>query len=90
MSKNWSILNWNVRGINSSDKWLALPNKIEESGCAILSLQETKRDHFDSSYLKNFCPKRINKFEFVPSIGASGGLLVAWNDNVFQGECLFF
>ena len=57
MSKNWSILNWNVRGINSSDKWLALSNKIEESGCAILTQQETKRDHFDNTYLKKLLPK---------------------------------
>jgi hypothetical protein len=30
-------------------------------------------------------PKRLDKYEFVPSIGASGGILVAWNGNLFSG-----
>lgn len=64
MNTNWNILNWNVRGLNSKDKWSALSNKIEESGCSILCLQETKRENIDASYIRNFCPKRFNKFEF--------------------------
>ena len=85
MNRSWNILNWNVRGINSSDKWLAISNKIEESQCSVICLQETKREVFDISYLRKFAPKRINKFEFSPSIGASGGLLVAWSYAMFQG-----
>jgi hypothetical protein len=34
-------------------------------------------------------PKRFNKFVYVPSEGASGGLFVGWNDTVFSGELLF-
>lgn len=70
-------------------KWLALRNKIAEANADIICLQETKKEFFDSRYLKNFCPRRINKFDFLPSIGASGGLLVAWNDSLFDGETLF-
>ena len=29
---------------------------------------------------------RISKFEFLPSIGASGGILTAWNDSIFSGQ----
>lgn len=36
------MLCWNVRGINSDDKWLAIHNKVEESGCAVFCLQELK------------------------------------------------
>lgn len=89
MFASWNILNWNIRGINSKDKWLAISNKISESNCSIVCLQETKRETFDQSYLRNFCPARINKFDYVPSQGASGGILTVWNDSVFQGECLF-
>ena len=45
----WKIMNWTLRGINSEKKWLALASKIEESGCDIICLQETKREHFDRS-----------------------------------------
>jgi hypothetical protein len=63
---------------------LALTSKIEESGCDIICLQETKRENFDMDYLKQFCLKRFNKFEFLlPSIGASGGLLIVWNGSLF-------
>jgi exonuclease III len=82
-------MNWNLRGINSEKKWLALYNKIEESGCDIICLQETKRELFDLTYIKKFCPKRFNKFEFVPSVGASGGLIIIWNGDLFNGEFAF-
>ena len=71
--RNWNILNWNIRGMNSEDKWLAIKQKIEESDCSILCLQETKRESLDAAYIKNFCPNRINKFAFLPSVGGSGG-----------------
>lgn len=80
MNRDWNILNWNIRGINDPMKWTALANKIEESQCSIVCLQETKKESFDSSYIKNFCPRRIAKFAFLPSVGASGGLLIAWNE----------
>ncbi len=40
--RNWNVLRWNVRGLNSDDKWLAIRNKIEESGCVVFCLQEQK------------------------------------------------
>lgn len=87
-NRSWNILNWNIRGINSEDKWLALGQKIEESACSILCLQETKREDFDTAYIRKFCPPRLNKFAFLPSIGASSGLLVAWNGSLFDGEVI--
>ena len=88
-NRSWNILNWNVRGLNSSDKWLAIRKKVEESAAGILCLQETKRENFDLAYIHNFCPQRFNKFEYLPSIGASGGILTAWNGTLFTGELLF-
>jgi exonuclease III len=72
----WKILNWNIRGINSEKKWSALSNKIDECGCDIIYLQETKRESFDHHYLKKFCPRRLSKFAYLPSIGASRGILI--------------
>lgn len=85
----WKILNWNIRGINSEKKWIALRNKIEESGCDIICLQETKREDFDSSYIKKFCPSKFTNFEFLPSRGASGGLITIWNGSLFSGHLSF-
>ena len=87
--RSWNILNCNITGINAEAKWLALKQKIEESAARIICLQETKREMFDLAYIHNFCPQRFNKFEYLPSIGASGGILTAWNGALFSGELMF-
>jgi exonuclease III len=88
-NRSWNILNWNVKAINASDKWLAIRQKIEESAAGIVCIQETKREQFDLAYINKFCPQRFNKFEYLPSIGASGGILTAWNGAVFSCEMIF-
>lgn len=75
--------------MNSKEKWLALSNTINETCCEIICLQETKREHIDSNLVRKFCPKRINKFDYHPFNGASGGLLVAWNITLFHGVKVF-
>ena len=70
--RNWNILCWNIRGLNATDKHDAVRNKIEESGCSIVCLQETKIQHFDMPLIKKIAPRRFDKLDFVPSVGASG------------------
>lgn len=65
-----------------------MPSKINESSCHILCLQETKKEVFDSFYLKNFCPKHLNSFAYFPSVGASGGIITIWNSSVYAGEVI--
>ena len=74
--KNWKILCWNVRWINSVSKWDSIRDKIVKSGCDIVCLQETKREVFDAPFIKNFAPRRLDYFDFIPSVGSSGGILV--------------
>jgi hypothetical protein len=85
-NRKWKFLAWNVRGINSQAKWNAIRNKITESSCSVVCLQETKRTSFDSNYLKNFCHRNLNMLEFTPSVGASGGLITIWNGHLFDGD----
>jgi exonuclease III len=88
MKVDWNVLCWNVRGLNDKDKRLLVFNKIDESNCAIICLQETKCESFEHSFIRTFCPKRFDRFVFVPSIGASGGIIVLWNSRVFMGTLL--
>ena len=88
LNRNWNILNWNIKGINSEDKCSAVKEKIEECACSIYCIQETKRDRFDHSFIKKLAPKRFNKFAFSPSTGTSGGILLGWNNSVFSGEVI--
>ena len=88
-NKQWNILCWNVRGINSEKKQLAIRNAIDVSGCSVVCLQETKHPSFDASFVKLFCPKKFDMFAWVPSSGASGGLITVWMSSVFTGVPVF-
>ena len=84
----WKVLCWNVRGLNSESRQRAVRNKIDESQCQVICLQETKMETFDLKTLKACCPKRFDQFVFSPSVGASGGLAVIWNSGWFSRELL--
>lgn len=88
MNRNWSVLNWNIRGINDDKKWLAIANKISEADCAIVVVQEIKRESFDSAYIRNFCHRKLSKFDYLPSVGAFGGLITIWNEQFFTGRTI--
>jgi exonuclease III len=87
-NRSWQILCWNIRGLNGRDKWDAVRTKIDESACAVLCLQETKRAHFDKAFIRNFAPRRFDSFDYIPSEGASGGLLLLWNSSIFSATII--
>ena len=41
---------------------------------------------FDAAALKSLCPQHFDQFAFIPSIGASGGIVTIWNSSVFTGR----
>ena len=82
------MLSWNIRGLNSEKKQLALNNAISTSGCAIVCLQETKMPEVTFAFIKTCCPRQFDRFAFVPSRGASGGLLTIWKSSVFSGTVI--
>lgn len=82
-NRNFNILVWNVRGINSKEKWDAIKSKINESSYHILCLQETK-----GNTLTLFTSRHLNNFAYFPSVGASGGIITIWNGLVYSGEVI--
>lgn len=61
-TRQWNVVCWNIRGINSHKKWNAIRSKIQESNCDIVYLQETKREFFDAAYIQNFCPPQFDSY----------------------------
>lgn len=88
-NRDWKILCWNIRGLNAEKKWNALKSNINETQCDIACIQETKREQIDANFMKNFCPARFDRFEFLPSVGASRGSLIAWSSTNFSGDTIF-
>jgi hypothetical protein len=85
----WSVLSHNVRGINSTTKWNAIRCSIRDASCDVICLQETKKEFFDSAYLKNSCPAHVDSFAFVPSVGNSGGSVIIWKSSKLSGNVIF-
>jgi len=82
--RDWKVLTWNVRGNNFSWKWDAVKNKVIVAQCDIVCLQETKKESFDSAFLKKILPSTFDEFDFIPSVGAAGGILIVWKSNLFS------
>ena len=78
-----------VRGLNAENKWESLKNKVTESQCDVVCLQETKKENFDILFIKLFCPCSFDSFCFIPSVGASGGILIIWKSSIFAGIEIF-
>jgi exonuclease III len=87
--RSWRILCWNVRGLNSENRQRDVRSKIDESGCDIICLQETKCESVDWRFIRKFAPKRFDCFTFSPSVGASRGMIVLWNSSEGVGLCLW-
>lgn len=84
-NRNWIILCWNVRGVNSDKKWNAIKDRILDSHYDVLCLQETKREHFDDQFMRNICPPAFDKYVYLPS----GGSIIVWKSTYFQGNLVF-
>jgi exonuclease III len=84
--RNWNVLNWNIRGLNDDSKCLVVRQKIEVSCCSIFYIQETKLEVITTLHLKNLASEHFNNFTFSPSRGASSGILIGWNESLFQGS----
>lgn len=87
--RTWKVLCWNVRGLNSDGKWNSIRDKIIETACDVLCLQETKKDFFDTQFIKNICPPQFDSFLYVPSVGASGGIITIWKSSLLDGTLAF-
>ena len=86
--KNWSVLCWNVRGLNSEARQRAVRQKLDESLCVVACFQETKCASFDFRSIRSFCPTRLHSFAFSPSEGASGGILIVWDSSILGGTVI--
>ena len=84
--RNWKVLCWNVRGLNSELRHRSVREKISERQCAVACLQETELSDCSRSLIKSICPAGFDQIIESPSRGASGGILVVWRSDVFSGD----
>jgi exonuclease III len=82
--KDCNIMCWNVRGLNDGAKRASVRNQINSSGATVVCLQETKITSWTYSLLvETVGTDMAQNFVALPSIGASGGILIAVSARFF-------
>jgi exonuclease III len=76
------LLNWNVRGLNAPPKRSGVKDMVQAVHATTVCLQETKMHLFDDNLIRETLgPAFVQNYSFLPSRGASGGILIAVSDN---------
>jgi exonuclease III len=70
---------WNVRGLGQRRKRDDVKAAIESLAPSIICLQESKLSDISSFFASSFLPPSLRSFVFKPSVGASGGIVTAWD-----------
>lgn len=69
-------------GIPSGTKW-------RKVNVTLFAFRKQKELIFYNMFLRNIYPPQFDEYKFLPSVGASGGILVAWKNSVFTGNLIF-
>ena len=82
------ILIWNVRGLNSTARQDSLRTLVEASRSDIVCIQETKISTSARRVILSALGTDFSEFAELPSVGASGGILVACRRHLgIAGAC---
>ena len=76
------IFIWNVRGLNSPSKQQSVRTFVDSVGADIVCLQETNIQNISRGTIFAILGVTFEEFLFLPSFGASGGILLAWKRHV--------
>jgi exonuclease III len=66
---NIDVVSWNVRGLNSGARCLAVHEMLADTICQIACLQETKLQSIDSALASFLGAYRLNKFAYKQAVG---------------------
>lgn len=84
-SKNCKVICWNVRGLNDGAKRASVRIQIISSDATIACLQETKIKVWTRTLLlETLRTDMVDNVVFLPSVGMSGGVLIAVSDRYFK------
>lgn len=77
-----SFFIWNPRGLNSLARRSVVSSLVRDHAASLVCLQECKIQLFTPQLVSETCGSACSEYVFSPSIGASDGLLLAWNPDV--------
>ena len=71
-TRSWKVLCWNVRGLNSDARQCSVREKVIESQCSVLCLQETKLSSCSRSIMKVFAHMGLINLPSLPLVEPLG------------------
>jgi len=78
-------VSWNVRGLGDPDKCTVVKDALVASAPSVICLQETKLSDLSRFKAHSFLPPHFtDTIQFVRAAGSCGGILTAWNTNLFS------
>lgn len=80
------IISWNIRGMGSSVKKRFLAKLIKERRPDMCMIQETKLERVDKGMVQRVWGDFDVDFADSGAVGASGGILIMWNKDVFKPQ----
>ncbi|KAH7660831.1 Exodeoxyribonuclease III protein [Dioscorea alata] len=82
------ILSWNVRGLGRPSKRHLVKDFIFSSRADVVCLQESKLQDLHTSTWRSIGGSRLNTFDFLPALGTSGGIIIAWDSSQVLGTLI--
>jgi exonuclease III len=64
---------WNIRGLNQPGRNLSLGSLIRENNLDFVGIQETKKEEFLPSFLKNLTTTAVFSWHVLPTKKTAGG-----------------
>lgn len=83
------ILTYNIRGVGSSIKWKAIRKLVVKEEVQLLCIQETKMQDVPKELCYSLWGSHDVQWSFIPSEGASGGILCLQNIHCFELKSCF-
>jgi exonuclease III len=77
-----NVLIWNVHGLNGTTRRDVVRKLVPSSRVDVVCLQETKMEDISRIMVLQMLGPAFGSYKFLPSVGASGGILVAWHDRL--------
>lgn len=75
---------WNIRGLRRVEKRRGIRDMIKRYKVDLFTIQETKTNSLERRWNVDVWGRRPFHFIHKPSVGAVGGILVAWNSAVVE------
>ncbi|KAK8696618.1 hypothetical protein V6N13_001750 [Hibiscus sabdariffa] len=80
------VLSWNVRGLGSQVKRKAIRSLLRKQCIEMTFLIETKLEVVSDNVIKSISWTDAFRYDFVPSLGSSGGIIIIWKQTKFDLE----